>query len=101
MSAKYHTYFVYILKCSDGTYYTGITNNVERRFLEHQSGEDINSYTHKRRPVKLMFYAEFSNIEFAIEKEKQIKKWSSHKKEALISGQFELLTDLSKKKFKK
>ena len=74
MSAKYHTYFVYILKCSDGTYYTGITNNVERRFLEHQSGEDINSYTHKRRPVKLMFYAEFSNIEFAIEKEKQIKK---------------------------
>ena len=100
MNEKFHIYFVYILKCNDNTYYTGVTNNIERRFSEHQSGEDVNSYRHKRRPVKLMFYAEFSNIEFAIEKEKQIKKWSRTKKEALINGAFELLPELSKKKFK-
>lgn len=77
-----------------------MTNNIERRFSEHQSGEDINSYTFSRRPVELAFYAEFSNIEFAIEKEKQIKKWSRSKKEALINGDFEILPELSKKKFK-
>ena len=99
MNKKFHIYFVYILKCNDGTYYTGVTNNIERRLSEHQSGENINSYTYKRRPVKLMFYVEFSNIEFAIEKEKQIKKWSKSKKEALINGEFKLLPELSKKKF--
>lgn len=100
MSEKYYNYFVYILKCNDDTYYTGVTNDIERRLGEHQEGIDVNSYTGKRRPVKLMFYAEFSNIEFAIEKEKQIKKWSRSKKEALINGEFEILPELSKKKFK-
>jgi len=98
---KYHTYYVYILKCNDGTYYTGVTNNIERRFSEHQSGEDKKSYTYSRRPIELMFYAEFSNVEYAIEKEKQIKKWSKSKKEALIKGEFELLPNLAKKKFEK
>ena len=100
MGKKFHVYFVYILKCNDGTYYTGVTNNVERRFLEHKSGEDSNSYTYKRRPVELVFFSEISNIEYAIEKEKQIKKWSKNKKEALINGDFELLPNLAKKKFK-
>ncbi|CAG0999974.1 MAG: GIY-YIG nuclease family protein [Bacteroidetes bacterium] len=97
---KTHHYFVYILRCNDGTYYTGVTNNLERRFSEHQSGEDTSAYTFKRRPVQLVFYAEFSNIDFAIEKEKQLKKWSRAKKEALIEGKYELLSELSKKKFR-
>ncbi|MBL4670107.1 MAG: GIY-YIG nuclease family protein [Flavobacteriales bacterium] len=101
MNTKYHIYFVYILKCSDGTYYTGITNDVDRRLREHESGEDKKSYTYSRRPIKLVFYADFSNVEYAIEKEKQIKKWSKRKKEALINDDFELLPNLAKKKFNK
>lgn len=80
--------FVYILKCSDGTYYTGVTSNLEKRIFEHQSGEYKDSYTHSRRPVKLVFYCQFTEITLAIEKEKQIKKWSKSKKEALINGAF-------------
>ena len=98
---KHHCYFVYILKCKDNTYYTGVTNNLERRVTEHQEGADKKSYTYKRRPVQLVFYEEFSNIDFAIEKEKQIKKWSKKKKEALINEQFDKLPLLSKKDFKK
>ena len=70
---KTHIYFVYILKCSDGTYYTGVTNDVNRRFAEHRTAKDTKSYTFKRKPLKLMFFAEFSNIDNAIEKEKQLK----------------------------
>lgn len=97
--SKYHQYFVYILKCSDNSYYTGITNNMERRLIEHQSGENKIAYTYNRRPIELVFKAEFSNVEVAIEKEKQIKKWAKKKKEALINGDFELLPELSKKSF--
>lgn len=91
--------YVYILKCKDGSYYTGVTNDVYRRLEEHQNGIDPKSYTFKRRPVKLMFFAVFTSIEQAIQKEKQIKKWSRKKKEALIEGRFEDLPNLAKKKF--
>ncbi len=97
---KHHIYYVYILQCNDSTYYTGVTNNVERRLLEHQTGVDKTSYTFKRRPVELVFYAEYSNVEVAIEKEKQLKKWGKKKKEALINGEYDLLPNLAKKKFK-
>ncbi len=59
----------------------------------------MDSYTHKRLPVKLVYYAEFSNILLAIQSEKQIKKWSRLKKEALINGEFEKLPNLARKKF--
>lgn len=94
------SYFVYILKCIDDSYYTGITNDVHTRVMQHNDGEDANSYVFRRRPAVLVWYAEFSNPETAIEKEKQIKGWSRAKKEALINGEFELLPGLSKKKFK-
>ncbi|WP_306468576.1 GIY-YIG nuclease family protein [Aestuariibaculum lutulentum] len=48
------TYFVYILKCSDNSFYTGITNSMERRLHEHQVGKDIEVYTYTRRPVTLV-----------------------------------------------
>ncbi len=93
-------YYVYILECSDDTYYTGITSNIEKRITEHQSGKHKDSYTYSRRPIKLVFHAEFTNVELAIDTEKQIKKWSKVKKRALINNEFDKLPNLSKKKFK-
>ncbi len=93
-------YYVYILKCSDETYYTGITSNLNKRIIEHNIGKHKDSYTFSRRPLTLEFYAEFTNVNIAIETEKQIKKWSQAKKEALINSEFEKLPNLSKKKFK-
>lgn len=94
-------YYVYILECSDKSYYTGITSNLTKRIEEHQFGKHIDSYTYKRRPIQLKFYAEFTNVELAIQTEKQIKKWSRAKKEALINGDFEKLPNLAKKRFKR
>ena len=95
------SYYVYILKCSDDTYYTGVTSNINKRYAQHQSGYYKDSYTSKRLPVELVFYAEFSMPGIAIEREKQIKKWSKAKKEALINNEFENLPNLAKKKFQK
>ena len=88
-----------MLRCSDGTYYTGVTSNLEKRIQEHQEGKHRRSYTFCRRPVVLVFYAEFTDISLAIEKEKQVKKWSRVKKEALINKIYEALPNLSKKEF--
>lgn len=93
-------YFVYILQCNDDSYYTGVTNNLDRRVMDPNSGEDTNAYVYSRRPVKLLWSASFTNPETAIEKEKQIKGWSRKKKEALIRGEYQLLPDLSKKSFR-
>jgi len=92
-------YFVYILKCADRTYYTGFTSNLENSIKEHKTGKHRDSYTYFRRPVTLEFYAEFTNPNIAIEVEKQIKKWSKAKKEALINGAYDKLPNLAKKKF--
>ncbi len=88
-------YYVYILKCSDNSYYTGITNNVDKRFKEHQFENKEDSYTFKRRPLVMVFYQEFNDVLQAIYFEKKIKGWSRAKKEALISGNFDMLQILS------
>ncbi len=93
--------YVYILKCSDNSYYTGVTSNLESRMFKHNSGFYPDCYTFRRRPLKLVFYCEFTDINLAIEKEKQIKKWSRAKKEAVINGCFDDLVNLSKKRFDK
>ena len=98
---KYRLYYVYILECSDKTYYTGVTNNISLRLSQHQNGKSKDSYTYSRRPLELVYYAEFTDINIAIRKEKQIKKWSKKKKEALINDNYDLLPNLSKKNFKK
>jgi putative endonuclease len=90
------TYYVYILQCSDKTYYTGITNNLDRRIEEHISGFNKDSYTSKRRPVVLKFFTRFTDPNAAILFEKKIKKWSAKKKEALINEDYEKLVELSK-----
>ncbi|MDA0178472.1 excinuclease ABC C subunit domain-containing protein [Mesoflavibacter sp. HG96] len=89
------TYYVYILKCSDGLSYTGITNNISRRFEEHQNGLNKTCFTYKRRPLELIFHQEFNNVEQAIYFEKKIKKWSAKKKFALANGEYNLLQILA------
>jgi putative endonuclease len=84
------------LLCSDGSYYTGVTNNVERRLYEHENGTDSRCYTFKRRPLKLIFTESFADINQAIAFEKQVKGWRRAKKEAIINGDWHLLPELSK-----
>ena len=93
--------YLYILLCSDKTYYTGVTNNLERRITEHQKGISEQSYTYSRRPVELLYHQMFTDFNLAFDWETKIKKWSKAKKEALIRGDFDLLKTISKKKFKK
>jgi putative endonuclease len=88
-------YFVYILRCSDNSYYTGVTNNYEKRFAEHQNGVDPSCYTSSRRPLELAYVAPFHEITDAIAWEKKVKGWSRKKKEALIAREYEKLPDLS------
>ena len=90
------SYYVYILKCNDDSFYTGITNNLERRMNEHQSGENKNSYTSKRLPVELVWFQMFNSPSQAIAFEKKIKGWSRRKKQALIDGDWERLVRYSK-----
>jgi putative endonuclease len=87
--------FVYILKCSDNSYYVGLANNVNKRFEEHQLGLHVHSYTYSRRHLELMWFNKFSSALEAIEWEKKIKGWTRKKKEALMNGNFELLNKLS------
>lgn len=91
-------FYVYILECSDQTYYTGITNNVDKRVNEHQLGLHPGSYTYDRRPVELVYYETFTDPDTAIAFEKKIKKWSHAKKKALIEANYHLLPSLAKKK---
>ena len=89
--------WAYILKCSDGSYYTGSTNNLESRLEQHNKGEGAN-YTKNRLPVKLIYSEEYSRIDKAFYREKQIQGWSRKKKEALIRGDYKRLVELSRKK---
>lgn len=93
-----HNYYVYILQCSDGFYYTGVTNDVDKRVEQHNEGLDPNCFTFKRRPVILKYYEHFVNIKNAIEYEKQLKGWSRKKKEALINKDYNLISQLTKSK---
>lgn len=74
---------MYILRCSDNTLYVGSTNNLERRMNQHHLGEG-SRYTKSRQPVELIYIEEFSRIDEAFNREKQLKKWSRKKKLALI-----------------
>jgi putative endonuclease len=93
MSIK--TYTVYILKCSDGTYYTGMTSNLSQRMEQHEFGAFEKAYTFSRRPVSLQFIAEFIYVYDAIEFEKKIKRWSGQKKAALIAQNIDKLKELA------
>ena len=83
------SYFVYMLRCSDDSFYIGSTSNLPKRVSEHELGVIENSYTHSRRPVQLEWAQEFPNHEEAFAFERQIKGWSRAKKIALIRGDWE------------
>ena len=82
-------YYVYILKCADGSFYTGSTNDLSKRFTEHQIGTSPSAYTFSRRPVELVWSEEVETYREALTHEKQIKGWNRAKKEALICGDWD------------
>ena len=90
-----NSYYIYILECSDGLLYTGFTNNISRRFDEHQNGLNKSCFTYKRRPLELLFYQEFNDVGQAIYFENKIKKWSAQKKRALANEDYDMLQILS------
>ncbi len=89
------SYYVYILKCEDGTYFTGFTSNLELQLEAHRLGKRKDLYTYGRGTVSLVFQTKFNLASMALEAKKQIKRWSSTKKEALINGEFEKLSSLT------
>ena len=90
---------VYILRCADDSYYTGITTNLRRRLVQHHKGEAV--YTATRLPVELVYLEKFASESEAVAREQQIKGWTRKKKEALVSGQQGKLPQLAKKKWQK
>ncbi len=91
--------YLYILKCVDGSYYIGSTQNLLKRIKEHQDGVGSN-YTSRRLPVELVYCEEFNRIDSAYHREKQIQKWTKAKKEALVTSNISNLSSLAKKVFK-
>jgi len=87
--------YIYILECSDGSYYTGSTWNLEKRLWEHQNEFGAN-YTKKRLPIKLVYCEQCEPVEDAFRREKQIQGWSHRKKQALIQENIEKLVEYSK-----
>ena len=71
-----------MLRCFDGTFYVGVTNDVDRRFAQHSSGENQTCYTYTRRPLQLVHASEFPWVHDAIAFEKVLKKWTHRKKRA-------------------
>ena len=91
-------FFVYILRCSDGTYYVGQTDDIEKRIAAHRS-KAYSCYTAKRLPIEVVFCQQCFSRTDAFTLEKKIKSWSRKKKEALISGDWESVKLFAKKKF--
>ncbi|HET7834048.1 MAG TPA: GIY-YIG nuclease family protein [Gallionella sp.] len=89
------SFWIYILRCADGSYYTGHTDNLEKRISEHRNGLG-NSYTASRLPVELAFSQPCSTREEALTAERQIKGWSRKKKEAMIRGDWAEVSRLAK-----
>jgi len=89
---------VYILKCADGSFYTGLTHaTVDVRVWQHNASV-FQNYTATRRPVVLVYTQLFTRAADAIAAERQIKRWSRAKKQALIDGDFDLLKELASRK---
>ncbi len=86
-------WFVYIIECSDGRFYTGVTGNVEKRFLRHKSGQG-GRFTKTFGVEKMLYREKFSSLGDALKREAQLKGWTKRKKLALIRGKLDLLKKL-------
>ncbi len=84
-----HNYSVSMLRCFGGTFYVGVTNDVDRRFAEQCMGLDEDCYTYTRRPLRLVAVGEFRWIDQAIAFEKQLKRWSHRKKRAFAEERWD------------
>ena len=89
-------YFVYMLRCFDGTFYVGVTNDFDRRFYEHENALDEGCYTATRRPLRVEYVGEFKMVTDAIDFEKKLKSWSHKKKRAFAQKQWQTLTEYSR-----
>ena len=78
-------HYAYIVKCSDGTYYTGYTNDLEKRLLAHNAGKGA-KYTRNRLPVEMVYFEEYEDKSEAMKREYAIKRLARKQKEKLISG---------------
>ena len=87
-----------MLKCSDGAYYVGLTNNLEQRIAEHNNKQG-GYFTAQHTPVRLVFSQDFANKDDTLQIERQIKGWSRRKKEALIIQDWESVSTIGKKDF--
>jgi 5-(carboxyamino)imidazole ribonucleotide synthase len=94
-NTQQEAFYIYIILCNDDSYYTGLTDDLMRRFEEHVNGLYETCYTFKRRPLILKYYETIPFLKDAVEREKQIKGWSKAKKKALIEGNFHKLQLLS------
>ena len=86
--------WVYILECSDKSFYVGSTKDLQRRVWEHQSGAGA-AYTRRRRPVRLVWSLYFDRIDEAFDFEKRVQRWGRAKRLALIEGREEDLPSLA------
>jgi len=91
--------YVYIILCSDNSYYTGVTNDLKSRYIDHECSLNRKAYTFTRRRFKLLYWEIFESPEEAIDREKQLKNWTSAKKRALINGNVKKLRTLAKGKW--
>ena len=90
-------FWIYILRCSDASFYVGHTDDLERRIAQHHEGASP-CYTLIRRPLKLAYSQEFGTREEALAAERKIKGWSRAKKEALIVGDWQTINRLGRGK---
>ena len=89
------SFWVYILRCAGGSYYTGHTDDLAKRLAEHEAGQ-VAGYTATRLPVTLLFSQEFPAREEALAAEQQVKGWSRKKKQAMIQGDWSEVSRLAK-----
>lgn len=92
-------FWVYIFRCTDGSYYIGHTDNLEKRIDEHTTGATTSCYTFKRRPLELVFSQDFPTRAEALASERQIKGWSRKKKEAMMRGDWAEVSRLAKSSY--
>ena len=90
------SFWVYMLRCSDGSYYTGHTDNLENRIAQHTASAIPGCYAFSRQPLVVVFSQEFPTREEALASEQQIKGWSREKKEAMIDGDWAEISRLAR-----
>ena len=89
-------FWIYILQCADGSFYTGHSEDLDRRLAEHANGISRTCYTYRRRPVTLVFAEDFQTRDQALAAERQIKGWSRAKKAAMIAGDWSEVSRLAR-----